>query len=176
MYENSVKCVALSMQEAMKRQLLTLSDDDYAMNDHLVESLPTPELDEDSDVKDCLDALDMMQAGLQKVEDFEHWSAKNFGSRDWEAPQIATLMMGFVAGFKNENLPQCAIEVQNMARELLRLASKEPSKEEYAKLQEIFLDRLKETAEKYDINLQWSDTCSLPLMYLTDWFESRYFN
>ena len=174
LFETSVRCLAISMQEAMKRQLTLLDNSDFAMNDHLVESMPTPALYEDSKVETCLDALKRMHDGLQNVEDFERWSAKNFGLRDWDAPQIATLMMAFVAGYKNENLPKCAIEVQNIARELLRLASKEPNDKEYAKLLEIFMDRVKETTDKYHIDLEWSNPVSLPLNYLTGWFQNQY--
>ena len=174
LFENSVRCLAISMQESMKRQLLLLDDSEFAMNDHLAESMPTPALNESSDVMDCLDGLEMMRNGLQEVENFEFWSAKNFSLRDWEAPQIATLMMGFVSGYKNENLPKCAIEVRNIARELLGQASDKPNDIEFAKLLEIFLDRLKETTDKYGISLDWSDTCSLPLNYLAGWFEKKY--
>lgn len=176
LFETSVRCLAISMQEAMKRQLMLLDDNDYAMNDHLAESMPTPELDEGSDVKDCLEGLKSMHKALQEIEDFEVWSAKNFGIRDWEAPRVASLMMGFVAGYKKKDLPKCAVEVLSIARELLGSASDEPSDSEMAKLMEIFLKRVKETTEKYEIDLEWDDAHSLPLNYLMAWFENKYWN
>ena len=176
LFETSVRCLAISMQEAMKRQLMLLDDNDYAMNDHLAESMPTSELYEGSDVKDCLEGLTSMHKALQEIEDFEVWAAKNFSIRDWEAPKIASLMMGYVAGYKNKDLPKCAIEVLNIARDLLGSSSKTPSGSEYAKLLEIFMDRVKETTEKYEIDLEWGDACSLPLNYLTAWFEDKYYN
>ena len=89
LFETSVRCLAISMQDSMKKQLMLLDDCDFAMNDHIVESKPVPALDEGSDVKDCLEGL-------------------------------------------------------------------------------------KETTEKYDISLEWGDACSLPLNYLTAWFENKY--
>lgn len=175
LFDNSVRCVTLSMQETIRRQLNRLDDDDYAMNDHLAESLRS-QLNEGSDADECIEALERMRKALQQVEDFEEWSHEHFSNRDWEAPKLATLLMAMVAGFRNEQLAKCAIEVQNMTRELLRLASKKPNGGEFAKLLEIFMDRLKETAEENGIDLQWSDTCSLPLTYLTAWFEHRYWN
>ena len=176
LFETSVRCLAISMQEAMKRQLMLLDDNDYAMNDHLAESMPTSELYEGSDVKDCLEGLTSMHKALQEIEDFEVWAAKNFGIRDWEAQKIASLMMGYVAGYKYKDLPKCAVEVLSIARELLGSASDEPSDSEMAKLMKIFLKRVKETTEKYEIDLEWGDACSLPLNYLTAWFEDKYYN
>ena len=174
LFENSVKCLTISMQEAMKRQRMLLDDCDFAMNDHLVESMPSAALNEDSDVGTCLECLKRMHEGLQDVADFEIWVARNFGLRDWEAPQIATLMMGYVAGYKYKDLPKCAVEVQNIARDLLRFASDEPNGTEYARLLKIFLERVKETTDKYHIDLEWDDACSLPVSYLTGWFEDKY--
>lgn len=176
LFETSVRCLAISMQEAMKRQQMLLDDNDYAMNDHLAESMPTSELYEGSDVKDCLEGLTSMHKALQEIEDFEIWAAKNFGIRDWEAQKIASLMMGYVAGYKNKDLPKCAVEVLSIARELLGSASDEPSGSEYAKLLKIFMDRVKETTEIYEIDLEWGDACSLPLNYLKAWFEDKYYN
>ena len=176
LFETSVRCLAISMQDSMKRQLSLLDDCDFAMNDHIAESKPVPELNEDSDVKDCLEGLKSMYKGLQEIEAFEVWSAKNFGIRDWEAPRVASLMMSFIGGYKNDLLPKCAIEVLNIAKELLGSASGKPSGSEYAELLEIFLDRVKETTEKYDISLEWGDACSLPLNYLTAWLENKYWN
>ncbi len=176
LFETSVRCLAISMQDSMKRQLSLLDDCDYAMNDHIAESMPAIALYEGSDVMDCLKGLKSMLGALQDIKDFETWSAKNFGSRDWEAPQLASLMMAFVAGYKKEELPKCAVEVQNIARELLRMASKEPNDEEFVKLRDIFLDRTKETAVKYGIDMEWDDPFSLPLNYLIGWFENKYWN
>ena len=176
LFENSVRCLAISMQEAMRRQCSLLDDNDYAMLDHLGDSMPVPRLDESSDAKDCLRGLVSMHKALQEIEDFEIWAAKNFGIRNWEAPRIASLMMGFVAGYKKKDLPKCAVEVLSIARELLGSASDEPSDSEMAKLMEIFLKRVKETTEKYEIDLEWDDAHSLPLNYLMAWFEDKYWN
>lgn len=176
LFETSVRCLAISMQEAMKRQLMMVEDGDFAMNDHLVFSLPQMELHDESDVEKCLESLKSMYRGLQDVEDFYMWDNANFSYLDWEAPQIATLMMGFVAGFKNENLPPCAIEVQNLSRELLRSASGKPNDVEFRNLRDEFISRLKAITDKYGIDLGWEEKYSLPLGYLNDWFKSKYWN
>ena len=176
LFENSVRCLAISMQEAMKRQLMKLDDGDLAMNDHLVFSLPTSELYEDSDMETCLEALKSMYKGLQDVEAFYYWDHNNFSYHDGEAPLLATLIMAMVTDFKNENLPQCAIEVQNLSRVLLRSASGKPNDIEFHRLLDKFLEGSKEITRKYNIDIEWGQDYSLPLGYLASWFKRWYWD
>jgi hypothetical protein len=174
LFENSVRCLAISMQEAIRRQLFLLTGGDLAMNDHLVSHLPLSGLYDDSDGEECLEALKNMYKGLLAVEAFFYWDYQNFSILDWEAPELATLMMTTVGGFKDENLPPCAIEVQNLSRELLRSVSGEPNDIEFNKLLKKFLDGTKKIAEKYHIDLELGDGYSLPMGYLADWFKYKY--
>ena len=120
------------------------------------------------------EALKNMYKGLLAVEAFFYWDYQNFSILDWEAPELATLMMTTVGGFKDENLPPCAIEVQNLSRELLRSVSGEPNDIEFNKLLKKFLDGTKKIAEKYHIDLELGDGYSLPMGYLADWFKFKY--
>jgi hypothetical protein len=176
LFETSVRCLAISMQETMRRQLTLLDDGDYAMNDHIAEAMMIHTRIGSADVKDCLKGLGRMQRALQEIEDYEHWSRKNFSQQDSEAPQIASLMMAFIDGYKNEKLPLCAIEVQNMVRALLSTSSDKPNDKEFGRLMVTFIEQLKIITDQYGIDLEWEDGCSLPVNYLTDWFQNRYWN
>lgn len=171
---NSIRCLAMSMEQIRLRETEKCVDLDEPMQDHLAQCTHSRVPYECTSVEDCCKYLLDLYKGFKEAADHTILKEEIGSERVWEVCDIADMVMGMIGHGFSDNLMNCAEEIYQLAEKLVPSYQKSVKSEEECK--RVLKEFVTET-EQIIINhhLQtWNDgTYSLPLGYLHDWMKRR---
>ena len=173
--ENSVRCVAISMEQIRRRLLDQVVGRDEPMQDHLAECTWAIQPYEWSSMEDCLKYLEHLYDGLKHAA--EHDDVVNRQELYINnVALIADMLRGFTLSKYPDYLLNCARDVSDNAQTLLRKYASVKTEKNRRKCITLFLNDVKERAKEYGVNLNVEGNFSLPLAYLHDWMCREFEN
>lgn len=173
--ENSVRCVAMSMEQIRHRLIDRVMGKDEPMQDHLAECTWAIQPYEFSSVKECLEYLGHLYDGLSYAAKHDDAVNKQELYQN-NVALIADMLRGFTLSKYPEYLLNCARDVSDDAGVLLRKYASEKTEENRMACVTSFLQDVKDMAEDYGVNLHEEGKFSLPLAYLHDWMCREFDN
>lgn len=173
--ENSVRCVAMAMEQIRHRMIDYVMERNEPMQDHLAECSWAIHPYEGSTMKDCLDYLRHLHDGLTKAAEHDR-EVNTKGLYTNDVALIADMLRGFICTKYPDYLLECARDVSAEARLLLlAYGRKKRSEDNRKKMLTEFMTKVKTLAEKHGVDLQNSrGQFSLPLAYLQAWMYRKY--
>ena len=173
--ENSVRCVAMAMEQIRHRMIDYVMERNEPMQDHLAECSWAIHPYEGSTMKDCLDYLRHLHDGLTKAAEHDR-EVNTKGLYTNDVALIADMLRGFICTKYPDYLLECARDVSAEARLLLlAYGRKKRSEDNRKKMLTEFMTKVKALAEKQGVDLQNRDgQFSLPLAYLQAWMYRKY--
>ena len=166
--ENSVRCVAMSMEQIRRRLIDHVEGKDEPMQDHLAECTWAIQPYEFSSMEDCLKYLELLYNGLKHAAAHDEVvNRQELYVND--VALIADMLRGFTLSKYPDYLLECARDVADDAQILLRKYASVKTEENRRICVASFLEDLKEIAEDHGVKLQDEGKFSLPLAYLHDW-------
>lgn len=166
--ENSVRCVAMSMEQIRIRLIDHVVGRDEPMQDHLASCTWAILPYEWSSMEDCLKYLGHLYEGLKHAAEHDDVVNKQ-GLYVNDVALIADMLRGFTLSKYPDYLLDCARDVSDVAQILLRRYACEKTEENRKECVTLFLSDVKEIAEDHGVNLNNDGKFSLPLAYLHDW-------
>ena len=173
--ENSVRCMAMSMEQIRRRLIEHASKYSEPMQDHLAQCCTGFPPYESSSMESCLEYLKQLHEGLAVaarhdafVEDHKLYINN--------ADEIADMMMGYIYESIPKHVMKSAREVaQTVYPLLVRYATKKSDKNRQLMV-DAFIDEVKASAKRNGVRLDCNGTFSLPISYLCSWIVNKYGN
>lgn len=171
--ENSVRCVAMSMEQVRRRLIEQVVGKDEPMQDHLAECTWAIQPYESSSMEDCLKYLEHLYDGLNHAAEHDD-VVNNQELYVNDVALIADMLRGFTLSKYPDYLLDCARDVSDDAQILLRKYAREKTEENRRICVTSFLEDVQEIAEDHGVKLHEEGRFSLPLAYLHDWMCREY--
>ncbi len=172
---NSLRCLAMSMEQIRLRETEKCMGYEEPMQDHLAECTWARHPHDMMSVKDCLEYLGRLYKGFEEASDHEILAGKKFTFAESELANICDMIVGFINHQFPDDLVECAREVNRAAQKQLDANWKHVKSMEHCK--QVVAEFLKEAdgiIEKHGWK-NWKDgEYSLPLGYLGSWMEREY--
>ena len=174
---NSLRCLAISMEQIRLREIGKVVGREEPMQDHLAECTWGVRPYESMDVDECLKYLRRLYKGLSQAADHERKTDYIVMTTkcDVSIIQIADMVFGMIGHDFPEDLLACAKEINEVYKKLLPSGKKyNPTKYGCEKVVEKFLNQAEAIIKKYHLNTWKDGRFSLPMGYLQSWMENKY--
>ena len=175
--ENSLRCLAISMEQIRMREIEKVVGREEPMQDHLAECTVGFHPYEEMDAEDCLKYLGKLYKGFEEASDHVNLLEDKFSFAELELGNVCDMIMGFINHDYPDNLVDCAREINKLANSIM------PAKDLYAKSDSLCKDVVacfqKQAAKIIEDHgcKTWKDgEYSLPLSYLGSWMTRKYWN
>ena len=172
----SLRCLAMSMEQIRLREIEKVAGYDEPMQDHLAQctcGVSTPY--EGSSVENCCEYLQKLYKGFEEASNHEILLESKFEMASFDVAHICDMIMGFIGHEFPENLIRCAREIDELAYKTL------PAKDLYVKSDTMcknvvacFLKRADKVIEKHGYKNWKTGEYSLSLGYLGEWMKRKY--
>ena len=171
----SLRCLAMSMEQIRLREIEKVAGVDEPMQDHLAQCTCTLTPYEGSSVEDCCEYLKKLYMGFEEASNHEILLERKFEMASFDVAHICDMIMGFIGHEFPENLIKCAREIDALVYKTL------PAKDLYEKSDTMcknvvnsFLKKADKVIEKHGYK-NWKDgEYSLSLGYLGEWMKRKY--
>ena len=171
----SLRCLAMSMEQIRLREIEKVVGDDEPMQDHLAQCTAAKTPYEGSSVEDCCEYLKDLYKGFEEASDHEIEIERKFDFADFDVAHICDMIIGFIGHGFSENLIRCAREIDEQVYKTL------PAKDLYVKSDQMcdhvvasFLKKAEKVIEKHGYKNWKTSEYSLPLGYLGAWMRRKY--
>ena len=172
---NSLRCLAMSMEQIRLRETEKCMGYEEPMQDHLAECTWPHQPHDTMSVDDCLDYLKKLYKGFEEASDHEILAGRKFSFEEIELGNICDMIVGFINHQFPDDLVECAREVNRAAQKILKANKRhKKSKEHRLQVAAEFLKEADGIIEKHGWKTWKDGEYSLPLGYLQSWMEREY--
>lgn len=174
--EESVRCVARTMEQIRLREIEKIEGYDEPMQDHLAECTWAEVPHDETSFEDCLKYLERLHEGLIKAYEHERQSCitadKNNG--DYDMVHICDMVMGMIGHGFPDYLVECAKEINTVVKKNFPSGNYIQSDKGCSKLLEKIIPQAADIIKKHHLQTWRDGDYSLPLGYLQSWIARRY--
>ena len=172
--ENSVRCVAMAMEQIRHRMIDHVMERNEPMQDHLALCIPTITISEESSVEDCLKYLGQLYKGLTKA--MAHYKKGNriVGDVDCDVVYMVDMLYGLIGHQFNEDYVNCARECVKAYNQTPIDPNEEKNDENARIWRRKVLDKFGVILKKYDIDITEKGEWSIREGYLVEWLDRKY--
>ena len=175
--ENSLRCLAISMEQIRLREIDKVVGREEPMQDYLAECTRCIQPYQETSAEDCLNYLKNLYRGFCEASDHTDQIEGKFSVDEYELGNVCDMIMGHIEHDFPDNLVECAREIYKLAINVM------PAKDLYAKSKSL-CEHVVASFEKQAAKIiedhgckTWNDgEYSLPLSYLGSWMERVYWN
>lgn len=175
LFTNSVRNLAMMMDQLVNDQADRAMIDDEVMQDHWANTHPIFTLHEETEVAECLEFLGRVHRALEDVVTQKMYSSHYFTWKEEDEALIAEMLVGFIGYKVDGTLAECARRVKQTADDVLAKVGKKKSKEQRNRLLGEFMDSIIPMVRDYGFELLDNEkNLELNGLYLMNWFKRKY--
>jgi hypothetical protein len=174
--EESVRCVARTMEQIRLREIEKIEGYDEPMQDHLAECTWAEVPHDETSFEDCLKYLERLHEGFRIAAEHEDlaWEIAKKNKYDFNLTHIADMVMGMVGHGFPDYLVECAKEINAEAKKVLPSGKFVRSKKGCEKVLDKFVPKAADIIKKHHLQTWEDGHYSLPLGYLQSWMARNY--
>ena len=168
----SLRCLAMSMEQIRQRETEKVMGDDEPMQDHLAECTSARTPYEGWSVDDCCLYLKRLYEGFDLASKHEILMERKFDYPDYDVAHICDMVMGFIGHGFPDGLVACAREINDVAKRLLKAKTHFMKGDRFCEqVVTDFLTQAETIMEKHGFK-DWKDgEYSLSMGYLASWMQ-----
>lgn len=174
---NSLRCLAMSMEQIRLREIEKVEGDDEPMQDHLAECTCCLTPYEGSSIEDCCKYLQNLYKGFKEASDHEIKLERTFNLADYDIAHLCDIVRGFIGHGFHDDLVACATEIAGIYKKALQaLGHYVQSEKGCDQFVGDILPQAIEIIKKHKLMYWKEGDYSVTIGYLVSWLKKKYWN